>query len=170
MRRSPKNPKEPFSWTPVWVWFRYALKESISGTKASGRFTPVTLNKPSPALPKGIFRGRSLVEIKMPFTGNYSRTIYIYLLFTFILPVNILPIMQSQMWASMGCCWWKVCSIISSIISLKPELPAALLLTLSLRNKVRAEVSLSRTFHRPHDQFHVRASACGNKALNNNNL
>ena len=23
MRRSPKSPKEPFSWTPAWVWFRY---------------------------------------------------------------------------------------------------------------------------------------------------
>lgn len=22
-RRSPKSPKEPFSWTPAWVWFRY---------------------------------------------------------------------------------------------------------------------------------------------------
>lgn len=28
MRRSPKSPKGPFSWTPVWAWFRYALKYS----------------------------------------------------------------------------------------------------------------------------------------------
>lgn len=24
-RKSPKSPKEPFSWTPAWVWFRYVL-------------------------------------------------------------------------------------------------------------------------------------------------
>lgn len=75
MRRSPKSPKEPFSWIRVWVWFRYADTPVISVSKA----VIVELRWPRYLLcqtgyPFGAVEAQgvawSLVEIKTPFTRN----------------------------------------------------------------------------------------------------
>lgn len=47
MRKSPKSPKEPFSWTPVWVSSRYVLKYSTwLWHRGSDRKNAETLNDP----------------------------------------------------------------------------------------------------------------------------
>lgn len=67
---------------------------------------------------------------------------------------------QAQWWAAAEKYPWDPLLF----ISLKPELPPpqgrALPRTLSWWNKVNAEVSLSCTFHRPHDRCYVHASEC----------
>lgn len=73
MRRSPKSPKEPFSWTPVWVWFRYIVFPVFSMAVMIKLTLPIT-GFAKWDIPFGAAdaqdMGWSLGEIKTPFTKN----------------------------------------------------------------------------------------------------
>lgn len=133
-RKSPKSPKEPFSWTPAWVWFRYVL----------------ILWRSCPWLP-GILSARrdvllGAVEVQEVCSPVAIQTLFVRKtqmwhdkhFFSIVPKSNEQPFLgeagfplKAELCCSADSPWW---------------------------NKVNAGASLRRTFHQPRNQCHMQTS------------
>ena len=97
MRRSPKSPKEPSSWTPVWEWFRYAALRYLSLLHEGAVI--VKLQWPwMTCFPKRdiLWPGPSW---KLKFTGKQTENTDLFTILSFI---QIFPNTHDKIWVLMG--------------------------------------------------------------------